>query len=113
MHCFIAAQPCPAAPAPAAVQFDVSEHGGSQVLALLAAELEAEQGSGGSGRGAQRGGPGPHGAPWLRDSPGDTQHPSATNTVLSIVTKARGLLEKQQQLEQEARCRWVHLCLYC
>ncbi|GAB4822735.1 hypothetical protein N2152v2_009781 [Parachlorella kessleri] len=112
-------------------QFDVSGHGGSGALAALAAaagsqeqqltpqRLQQHQQQNGHQHtnghhqqnglidGSQHGRPPrPKGAvPWLGLA-ADVQQPSATSAVLSMVTKARDLLQKQQQFEQEAQSRW-------
>lgn len=87
-------------------QFDVSGHGGSLALGALGASVEGESGAGGAGGlGSERPPrPRPKGvAPWL--SPAEAAQPSATNQVLSMVTKARDLMQKQQQIEAEAQSR--------
>ncbi len=90
----------------ASLQFDVSSHGGSLVFGELAAAAAAQghqpaddrrAGGGQLARQAK-------GAPWLSSDDGPSQ-PSATKMVMSMVNKARDLLEKQQQIEQEAQSR--------
>ncbi len=91
------------------LQFDVSSHGGSLIFGELAAAGAAQEqqpaavGVGGSGSGMQH--TGMHKcAPWLSLDE-DSSQPSATKVVLSMVSKARVLLEKQQQIEREAQSR--------
>ena len=116
------------------VQFDVSGHGGSGALAALAAaagsqeqhqqqltplRLQQHQQQNGHQQtnnghhpqnglidGSQHGRPPrpKNAVPWLGLA-ADVQQPSATSAVLSMVTKARDLLQKQQQFEQEAQSR--------
>ena len=90
-------------------QFDVSGHGGSLALGALAESASAAGGSehgGGGGEAARPPRPRPSRgvAPWLSPA-GEAPQASATNQVLSMVHKARDLLQKQQQIEAEAQSR--------
>lgn len=94
-------------------QFDLTGHGGCQALGELSEAATAQDlqspagGANSSSRGHARQQARRGGAPWLTPTEECAgPEPSATKMVLSMVSRARDLLQKQQEIEQEVQSRW-------